>query len=308
MATPAQQRRLYRTLLVAYAFYVFLLFVLGNADSGPTHWLDQLEIALFGRYWTLANLVLLAAPPFAALQVARRRLVKRDELEVATAWLSGRRDREDWIWAGSFVLVAFLVAASLEYRSLGGGEPKVLQAAALELNPFLQNDVGSSVEVHGYPARKALMMERFGTAVHYVPLLGAKPAKKGASASATAPTPADPAAAAAAPPPSAPVAPSIVVESMYPDSDFEVDVATGEVTARGLVVDAPMAARVSGKAIGLDDDRPVVYVRAGATHTRDAVAGGFVLLAGLGAAAAQLKRKKIASEFDREVARNEGVW
>jgi hypothetical protein len=290
MATPELRRGLYTGLLIAYGVYVYALFACANADAGPPRWLDDLELALIGRYWTIASVMILAVPPFALLQVAQRTLAKKDELDIASGWLSGRRDRADWLWAAAFGLLALVVGGLLLFRGGTAGEIRVLRAADAEAAGAAEMEPGSWVEVHGFAARKAIEVSRIGAATYYVPLLAVKPASKKEEA-ATPPAP-----------------PTIVVESDHEDSDFAVDPGSGEVTARGLVVSAPAAARVAGGQVGLVEDRPVLYVRAGASPTRDLVAGALVLLAGALAVALQLRRKKLASSFDQEIARNEGAW
>ena len=296
MATSTQRRGLYIALLVSYGVYLYALFAFGNADAGPPRWLDDIELAVMGGYWTFGSVLLLAVPPFLVLQLVGRRLTKRDELDVASGWLSGQHERADLIWAAAFGVLAVLVSGVLFYRGANAGDLHVLRAADVEAAGGVADlEPGARVEVRGFPARKAIKVSRVGHPTHYVPLLGAKPRSKDRD---------DPQAAA----PPAPLPPAIVVESQDENADFEVDTSSGEVTVRGMVVSAPIAARVAGEKVGLVEDQPVLYVRAGATPTRDFVAAVLVLVAGAGAIVAQLRRKKISSAFDQEVARNEGAW
>jgi hypothetical protein len=295
MRTLVLKRGVYLSVLVGYAAYVLLVFALAAVDAGPPRWIDDLLLLVSGHYWTLASVLVLALPPFVVLQLMRRRLMKSDELDIASSWLSGKRDRSDIVWAAAFGGLAVLVACIVFVRAAGTGEVHVVHAAAAESGGSIDFESGARVEVHGFPARKALKVTRLWSSTYYVPLAGQKPLTKKEEA--------------AVPPPAPRPAPLILVESQNVDEkDFEVDSDTGEVTVRGLTTSMPLAARVAGGKVGISDDHTVLYVRAGASRTRDVVAGVVVLLLGLGAVIAQLRRKKASSEFDREVARNDGAW
>jgi hypothetical protein len=295
MRTLVLKRGLYLSVLVGYAVYVFAIFALAAVDAGPPRWLDDLLLLVSGHYWTLASVLVLVVPPFVALQLMRRRLMKSDELDIASSWLSGKRDRSDIAWAAVFGGLAVLIACIVFVRGAGASEVHVVRAADAESGGSIDFESGARVEVRGFPARKALKVTRFWSSTYYVPLAGQKPlAKKEETA---------------VPPPAPRPAPLILVESQNVDEkDFEVDAVTGEVTVRGLTTSMPLAARVAGSKVGISDEHTVLYVRAGVSPTRDFVAGGVVLLVGLAAVIAQLRRKKATSEFDREVARNDGAW
>ncbi len=311
MPSPALKRHIYTGLAAGCGVYILAMFACGNADCGPPRWLDDFEITAFGRYWTLGSVLLLSLPPCVAVALSRRKLVMRDDLDIAADWLKGGRSPADYVWSASFAATALLVGGLLLSRGLGAGETRIVHAAEAESGAVAGLEPGMRVEVHGFPAKKALKLVHFGLATSFIPLVATQPvSKKDAKLAMQAmpPVGGEPAAAAPAPdaPPPPPVPPAIVVESSDTQADFAVD-PNGEIVAQGLVTSDPPATRMGAGKIGLAEDHPVIYVRANATPTRDIFAGVFVLLAGAAAIVAQLRPKKFTTDLDREVARNAGA-